>query len=138
MALFLASIGNPAPSTVIEPPANGICRPSLAAALNILRSTATIMNVHDSPLYAPTVQQGAGLVHAYRALTTKTVFWPSELSINDTIRRKEAYKVKLYNMGNDVARYKITHQGAALATGIEKNNDQLLALPLLSPSFAVS
>ena len=138
MALFLSSIGNPAPSTVNGLAANGKCRPKFSLAMNIFQSSAKIVNIHDSSLFATTARQGAGLVNAFQALTATTIFSPSELGLNDTVRRASSYKVKVINIGSKRAVYKLSHQGAALTTGASANDDQLLAQPLDSANYAVS
>lgn len=96
------------------------------------------VNVYNSLLLASAAQQGAGLVNAYQALTTTTIFSPSQLALNDTVRLAPSYKVKLWNIGTTLNTYKITHGGAALATGKDPNDDQLLTSPIYSSGSAVS
>ena len=138
LALFLASIGNPAPNTATGNSSDGICRPSFSVATKILQSTAMPVNINSSSLLASAAQQGAGLVNAYQALTTTTLLSSSELALNDSVRMAPSYIVKLINIGNTTATYNINHTGAALATGLTPNDDQLLAKPLYSADFAVS
>ena len=137
LALFLASIGNPPPQTVDGHSVHGICRPSYSTVLDVIQSTATVMEMSQSSLHASTAQQGAGLINAFRTLTTTTIFSPSTLSLNDTVRRATQYTVKLLNIGTKIATYKLTHQGAALATGMRHGDDQLLRKPIFSKDFAV-
>lgn len=96
------------------------------------------VSIYKSLLLASAVQQGAGVVSAYQALTTNTIFSPSQLALNDTVRLAPSYKVKLWNIGTTTNTYKITHGGAALVTGKDADNDQLLETAIYSSDFAVS
>jgi hypothetical protein len=138
LALFLASIGNPAPNTVTGYASNGICRPTLSVATSILQSNAMPVNNYSLPLLASVAQQGAGLVNAYQALTTTTLLSQSQLALNDSVRTATSYTVNVTNIGNNTATYNINHSGAALATGVTLNDDQLLATPVYSGDYAVS
>ena len=138
LALFLASIGNPPPFTISGHAEDGKCRPKFSTAMNIFQSSATIVRNYNSPLFATAAKQGAGLVNAFQALTATTIFSPSELGLNDTVRKATSYKVNVINIGNKRAVYKMSHQGAALATGATTDDDQLLAKPIYSADYAVS
>ena len=89
-------------------------------------------------LLASTIQQGSGLVNAYQTLTATTIISPSQLSLNDTIRKAASYKINVTNIGNEAVAYKISHGGAALATGKSSEDDQLLPTPNYSAGYAVS
>lgn len=138
MALFLANIGNPSPDTASGISNNGICRPPFSMAMNIFQSTAQSVNNYNSTFVATTVKQGAGLVDIYHAITATTMISPSELSLNDTVRKSSSYTVKVYNIGTKMASYKVSHVGAALATGKTSTDDQLLGTPSYSADYAVS
>lgn len=73
---------------------------------NIFQSTAKLINISDSSLYANTIQQGAGLVDIYHAITATTMISPSQLSLNDTIRKASSYNVTIYNIGKTKGSYK--------------------------------
>ncbi|CAF3570870.1 unnamed protein product [Rotaria sp. Silwood1] len=136
LALFLSQIGNPAPKTVGREFNNETRRPSISEVLSIFQSNANPVNIYNSTLLAPTVQQGAGLVNAFQAITATTVISPSELALNDTVRQQKSYVIEVSNIGKKTASYKISHRGAALITGIEDGNDQLLSQPLYSADYA--
>ena len=138
LALFLASIGNPAPNTINGHAANGICRPKFSLVRDICHSTALPVNIFNSAMIASAAKQGAGLVNVFRALTTGIIFSPSQLALNDTVRKLTTYTVSLWNIGNETGVYTITHDGAALATGKASDDDQLLRTPVFSADFAVS
>ena len=101
-------------------------------ATDIFQSTAKIVNIYNSSLFATAAQQGAGLVDAYQALTSTTMVSPSELSLNDTVRKAASYKINVFNIGDQLGVYSISHGGAALATGKTADDDQLLETPLYS------
>jgi hypothetical protein len=105
---------------------------------DIFQSTAKIVNIYNSSLFATAAQQGAGLVDAYKALTSTTMISPSELSLNDTVRKATSYKINVFNIGDQLGLYSISHGGAALATGKTADDDQLLETPLYSADYAVS
>jgi hypothetical protein len=134
----LARIGNPAPNTTSGYADNGICRPQFSLATSLFQSTAIPVKIYNSSLFASTAQQGAGLVNVYHALTTTTIFSSSQLALNDTLRKAASYKVNLWNIGDEIGVYKISHGGAALATGKAPNDDQLLDTPVYSANYAVS
>ncbi len=138
MALFLASIGNPAPHTVNGYAPNGQCRPKFSLVKNIFQSTAKTIRNYNSALFATAAMQGAGLVNAYKAITATTIFSPSELGLNDTVRRATSYRVSVINIGNETAVYKMSHSGAALATGKSADDDQLLGNLEYTADYAVS
>lgn len=138
LALFLASIDNPAPSTVNGVSDDGICRPKFSVAISLFQSTAMPLKMSNSTHFTTAAQQGAGLLNVYEALSTTALFSPSELSLNDTVRRAASYDVTLWNIGDSPARYKITHSGALLATGATLDDDKLLETPSYSAHYAVS
>lgn len=138
LALLLASIGNPAPSTVSGNSSNGICRPAFSVATSILQSTANPVNIFDSSLLATVAKQGAGLVNAYQALTTTILLSQSELALNDSVRIASSYTFAVTNIGADTTTYNMTNTGAALATGKTVDDDQLLSTPVYSADYAVS
>ncbi|CAF3955288.1 unnamed protein product [Rotaria sp. Silwood1] len=136
-ALYLSQIGNPAPETVNKAFNNGTThRPSISEVLNLFQSNANPVNIYNSTLLASTVQQGAGLVNAFQALTATTIISPSELALNDTVRQQESYVIEVFNIGKKTTSYNISHHGAALITGIQDGNDQLLSQPLYSADYA--
>ncbi|CAF0925932.1 unnamed protein product [Rotaria sordida] len=87
-------------------------------------------------MLASTIQQGAGLVNVFQALTATTIISPSELALNDTVRQKKFYNIKVSNIGNKLAQYQISHRGAALATGKQYGDDQLLSTPVYTADYA--
>ena len=124
LALYLSHLGN-------------LRRPSFAELLSRFQSNANPVNLANSSLLASVAQQGAGLINAFQTLTATTVIWPSELALNDTVRTKEFYTVLITNIGEEAARYTLSHRGAALATGAKDGNDQLLSTPVYSADYAV-
>jgi hypothetical protein len=138
LALFLASIGNPAPYTVNGYAQDGNCRPTFSLVKNIFQSSAKTISIYNSALFATTVMQGAGLVNAYQAITATTIFSPSELGLNDTVRRATSYRVSVINIGSETAVYTMSNSGAALATGKSTGDDQLLGTPVYTGDYAVS
>lgn len=107
-------------------------------ARDVFQTTAQLVKVENSSLFATAVHQGSGLVDAFQALNSTTLISPSQLSLNDTIRKASSYKIQVVNIGDQVAVYNMTHRGAALATGKKSNDDQLLNTPEYSSDYAVS
>ena len=138
LALFLSNIDNPSPRTVNGQSENGKCRPPFSFVKSIFQSTSKPVKIYNSSYLSTTIQQGSGLVDIYDAIKTTTIISPSELSLNDTIRKAQSYKVKVYNIGSKSASYKVSHVGAALATSKSSQDDQLLGQPTYSPDYAVS
>ena len=138
LALFLASIGNPAPYTVYGYAEDSRCRPNVSLTKNILQSNAKAVRMYNAPFLATVAQQGAGLANALNILTATTIFSPSELALNDTVRRAPSYKVNITNIGTSRGVYKITHGGAALATGAATDGGPQLTQPLYTADYAVS
>ncbi|CAF1210399.1 unnamed protein product [Adineta ricciae] len=136
LALFLAHIGNPAPYTINGYAESGICRPKMSLIKNIMQSSAKIVKVRNSPLAATVAVQGAGLINVFQALTATTIFSPSELALNDTVRIALSHRVNVTNIGNKSAVFRMSHDGAALATGARKGDDQLLPTPIFSAHYA--
>ncbi|CAF3807871.1 unnamed protein product [Rotaria sp. Silwood1] len=138
VTLFLAQIGNPAPETVGFTSRCANCRPSFSEVVNIFQSNAKPVNIYNTSMLSTTIEQGAGLVNAFQALTATTIISPSELALNDTVRRQKFYKIKVYNNGNKPVRYSIGHRGAAMATPKQPGDDQLLLIPKYTADYAVS
>ncbi|CAF1329613.1 unnamed protein product, partial [Rotaria sp. Silwood1] len=138
LALFLAQIGNPAPETVGRNSTSANHRPSFSEVVNLFQSNAKPVNIYKTLMLATTIQQGAGLVNAFQALTATTIISPSELALNDTVRRQQIYKIEVSNVGNKSALYTIGHRGAATATPKQPGDDQLLLIPKYTANYAVS
>ncbi|CAF1268301.1 unnamed protein product [Rotaria sordida] len=79
-------------------------------------------------MLATTVQQGAGLVNAFQALTATTIISPSELALNDTVRQKKFYNIKISNVDAGVvgdyknARILVRNSSTGLVTGLANGN----------------
>ena len=138
LALFLNHIGNPAPRTVSGISETGKCRPNVSLVHDVFQSTTTILKEYNTSLVATTIRQGAGLVDAYAGITTSAFFSPGKLALRDSIRQRPSYIIRLFNADQRTARYKLSHRGAALATGKEPNNDLLSRFPKYSADYAVS
>ncbi|CAF3304435.1 unnamed protein product [Rotaria socialis] len=136
LALFLAQIGNPGPETVGNNSTNTTRRPSFSEVRNLFQSNAKPVNIYGTQMLATIVRQGAGLVNVFQALTANTIISPSELALNDTLRQEKSYTIKVSNIGKKTAWYKISHRGAALATGAQPESDQLLPTPVYSSDYA--
>ncbi|CAF4766945.1 unnamed protein product, partial [Rotaria sp. Silwood1] len=106
LALFLAKIGNPAPETVDNSLESENRRPSFSEIVNLFQSNAKPVKIYNTSMFAPTIQQGAGLVNAFQALTATMIISPSELALNDTVRQEAFYKIKISNIGKKAAVYK--------------------------------
>ncbi|KIP04605.1 hypothetical protein PHLGIDRAFT_492880 [Phlebiopsis gigantea 11061_1 CR5-6] len=64
-------------------------------------------------------QQGAGLVDAFHALTTKIIISPGELLTNDTANFKGTHTFTIKNTGSTAESFKITHVPAGTALSLQ-------------------
>ncbi|KAJ3096227.1 hypothetical protein HDU97_006084 [Phlyctochytrium planicorne] len=82
------------------------------AIRTLLQNTASLTKVLGTSVVESVAYQGAGLVNAYAALTTKTAVTPSSLSLNDTQFIRKFYEVTVTNFNTSVQDYVVTHQPA--------------------------
>ena len=79
----------------------------------ILATTATPLFFNDGTrsysFLAPVVQQGGGLVNAFKAVTSTTVIGPSNLALNDTTHFRNKHKITISNTGPISVRYTLSH-----------------------------
>ncbi|KAG4432961.1 hypothetical protein IFR05_011556 [Cadophora sp. M221] len=87
--------------------------------VNLLASTAKPVNFNDgsesSPLLAPVIQQGGGLVNAYQAVNTGTLVKLDNIALNDTDNFKAVHKINIKNIGSLPQTYTFGHLVAATA-----------------------
>ena len=89
---------------------------SIQEIRELLQSTATpVSSAYYPSLLATAVQQGAGLINPYKAITSDTTITPTQFALGDT----NDFAEKLFNLTitNNAAVtqiYTITHNGAAL------------------------
>ncbi|KAJ3099683.1 hypothetical protein HDU96_010592 [Phlyctochytrium bullatum] len=69
--------------------------------------------------------QGAGLLNAFRAVTSKTVVYPSRLAFNDTKNVKQHYKVTVTNKHTVPIDYTVSHQPALQVTPFVAGDDSI-------------
>ncbi|KYK56818.1 subtilisin-like serine protease PR1C [Drechmeria coniospora] len=91
--------------------ARGTFDPALINSL--LSSTAKPQLFNDGDkfydYYAPTAQQGGGLVQAFDAAYATTLLQPSALSFNDTEHFVKSRKITITNTGREEITYKLSH-----------------------------
>lgn len=80
---------------------------------SILATTATPLFFNDGTktysFLAPVVQQGGGLVNAFKAVTSMTQISPSNLALNDTTHFHKKHKIIILNTSPQRVRYTLSH-----------------------------
>ncbi|KAJ3096230.1 hypothetical protein HDU97_006087 [Phlyctochytrium planicorne] len=87
-------------------------KPTFDAIKVLLQNTATVTKAFGTNDVESAAFQGAGLINAYKALTTKTLVTPSSISLNDTEFTQKWYEITVTNLNNTAQEYTITHQPA--------------------------
>ncbi|ODA83431.1 hypothetical protein RJ55_01945 [Drechmeria coniospora] len=102
----------------------GTFDPALLSSL--LSSTAKPQLFHDGErfcdYYAPTAQQGSGLVQAYDAAYATTLLSPSALSFNDTEHFIRSLAITIRNMSNRTVTYNVSHVPAITVYGLDQGH----------------
>ena len=109
------------------------------AARDILQSTANIVpfSKDESALFQTASQQGAGLVDAFKALTSTTIVAPGQLLLNDTAFFNGEQTFTVANMGNKTVTYKLSHTPAGTAHTLINDSIQPVLYPVpLTADFA--
>ncbi|KAJ3413387.1 hypothetical protein HDV05_008098 [Chytridiales sp. JEL 0842] len=93
-----------------------------------LLTTATPSKIYGSTLtpattYDSVAKQGAGLVEITNAILSKTVISPPSISLNDTKRIKQHYRVDFKNQRDVEVTYFLSHEPAALFYPFNANDD---------------
>ncbi|KAJ3096232.1 hypothetical protein HDU97_006089 [Phlyctochytrium planicorne] len=102
-------------------------RPSFEAIKALLQNTATVTKSIATKNIESPVFQGAGLINAYKALTTKTIVTPSSISLNDTEFTQKWYEITITNLNTTIQEYTLTHQPTlAIAIFTDPNVDDAL------------
>ncbi|KAJ3096644.1 hypothetical protein HDU97_005706 [Phlyctochytrium planicorne] len=102
-------------------------RPTITELRTVLQNTATVVNRYESNLVESVVNQGAGLINAYRAAISKTTVFPSNLALNDTQYTKQHYSLTVTNKNSVAINYTVKHLPAAIAAPFVANEDALVA-----------
>lgn len=72
-------------------------------------------NAGASPMLAPVVQQGAGIIQAYDAAFASTILSRSSIAFNDTDYLEPTANFTIKNLGDKEVSFDIAHVGAATA-----------------------
>ncbi|KYK60776.1 hypothetical protein DCS_01914 [Drechmeria coniospora] len=100
---------------------------------NLLSSTAKPRLFNDGTrfhdYYAPTAQQGAGLVQAYDAAFATTLLEPSALSFNDTDHFVESLNITISNTGNTSVTYQLSNVPAITMYAFDREANELARFP---------
>ncbi|KAJ3218459.1 hypothetical protein HDU67_005555 [Dinochytrium kinnereticum] len=103
--------------------AYGRSKPTFDEFRTILQNTATFVNKYKTDMVDSVAYQGAGLVNAYAAITSKTLVYPSRLAFNDTRNVHQHYKMTVTNKGTTTLAYTVKHQPALMVTSFAKGDD---------------
>ncbi|KAJ3207860.1 hypothetical protein HDU67_007185 [Dinochytrium kinnereticum] len=103
--------------------AAGRDKPTFDQFRTILQNTASISNKFETDLVNSVAYQGAGLVNAYAAITTKTMVYPSRLALNDTRNFNKEFFLTVTNKGTTPLNYTVKHQPALMVTPFKEQDD---------------
>jgi subtilisin family serine protease len=109
------------------------------AARDILQSTANIIpsSKDETALFQTASQQGAGLVDAFKALTSTTIVAPGQLLLNDTAFFNGKQTFTVTNSGSKAVTYKLSHTPAGTAHTLINDSIQPALYPVpLTADFA--
>ncbi|KZT21765.1 subtilisin-like protease [Neolentinus lepideus HHB14362 ss-1] len=90
---------------------------SLRSLLQTTASNVASSKTDGDPLQTVS-QQGAGLIQVDRAISTKTVVSPGQLTLNDTAHFEGFKTFTIKNTGSKAVTYRISHVPAGTATSI--------------------
>ncbi|KAI8848411.1 peptidase S8/S53 domain-containing protein [Chytridium lagenaria] len=96
--------------------AYGRNRPTFDQLRTALQNSANPQKKYGTDLIDSVAYQGAGLINAYGAITTKTVVYPSRLAFNDTKNTAQHYELTVTNKATVDISYTVKHQPALLVT----------------------
>ena len=109
------------------------------AARDILQSTANSIpsSKNEGSLFQTASQQGAGLVDAFKALTSTTIVAPGQLLLNDTAFFNGKQTFTVTNSGSKAVTYKLSHTPAGTAHTLVNDSIQPALRPVpLTADFA--
>ncbi|KAJ3094238.1 hypothetical protein HDU97_008326 [Phlyctochytrium planicorne] len=106
--------------------AYGRDKPTFEEFKRIIQNTASPLKKHKTDLIDSVAFQGAGLIDAYAAITSKTAVFPSNLALNDTQYTQQHYKLTVTNKNTVALTYTVKHQPALLVTPFNINDDATL------------
>ncbi|KAI8848405.1 peptidase S8/S53 domain-containing protein [Chytridium lagenaria] len=106
--------------------AYGRNRPTFDQLRTALQNTANPQKKYGTDLIDSVAYQGAGLINAYGAITTKTVVYPSRLAFNDTKNTAQHYELTVTNKATVDISYTVKHQPALLVTPFTAGDDSTL------------
>ncbi|KAJ3107282.1 hypothetical protein HDU97_004421 [Phlyctochytrium planicorne] len=106
--------------------AYGRNKPTFDEFRTLLQNTANFAEKYQTGLIDSVAFQGAGLINAYRAATTKTTVYPSRLALNDTQNTQQHYKLTVTNKNTVSVNYSVKHQPAIMVTPFAAGDDTML------------
>ncbi|KAJ3095598.1 hypothetical protein HDU97_006769 [Phlyctochytrium planicorne] len=101
-------------------------RPTFAEFKRILQNTANPAKKFKTDLIDSVAFQGAGLINAYQAITSKTAVFPSNLALNDTQYTQQHYKLTVTNKNTVPVTYGVKHLPALQVTPFNLGDDATL------------
>ncbi|KAI8843071.1 peptidase S8/S53 domain-containing protein [Chytridium lagenaria] len=118
--------------------AYGKDRPTFEQVRTILQNSAVPQKKFGTDMIDSVSYQGAGLINAYKALTTKTVVTPSRIALNDTSNINEFYSLTITNKNTFPVTYIVSHQPAVMVTPFNTGDDimQVATAQKYTPDYA--
>ncbi|KAJ3409063.1 hypothetical protein HDV05_004595 [Chytridiales sp. JEL 0842] len=91
-----------------------------------LVNNAKPAKIYKSDLIDSVTRQGGGLVNVYDAITAKTVVYPPNLSLNDTVRTQQHYTIEFTHEYTVPVTYTISSYGASMMTPFMEGDNMML------------
>ncbi|KAJ3107298.1 hypothetical protein HDU97_004437 [Phlyctochytrium planicorne] len=106
--------------------AAGRNRPTFDELRTLLQNTANFAKKYNTNLIDSVAYQGAGLINAYQAVTSKVSVYPSRLALNDTQYTQQHYKLTVTNKNTVPVTYTVKHVPALQVNPFKAGDDVML------------
>ncbi|KAJ3107281.1 hypothetical protein HDU97_004420 [Phlyctochytrium planicorne] len=102
-------------------------RPTFDELRTLLQNTANFAQKYGTSMVESVAYQGAGLINAYRAVTSKTTVYPSRIALNDTQYTKQHYELTVTNKNTIPVTYTVKHVPALQVSPFQAGDDATLS-----------
>ncbi|KAJ3192789.1 hypothetical protein HK101_005963 [Irineochytrium annulatum] len=91
----------------------------------LIQNNAVYRNQFGQDFTDSIVNQGAGLINVYNAISATTIITPSVLELNDTKHASQHYELTIKNTNTSPITYTVGHHGAAMVTPFIAGDDSI-------------